>query len=480
MKSEANDSNFGVIIKFCDSLHLQNNGTNEEGPFFLAFDNVCQQELSELVGDKKINKLYTSLASERIIELLSKATKSDPAYRPPNFLNYCSIFSEDEAEAKKIVEILNRQDVVELAYIESYSACTPSPRETANPLSLYQEYLNPAPIGIDASYAWRFCGGDGSGGIRFVDIEQGWIFNHEDIRVNQLPNTGLNHYQHLDHGTAVLGIIMMQDNSVGGIGITPKVEGYVISQWRPNGMFNTADAIMAAVDHLEFGDVLLLEAQSFDILCTERVWPVEILEASFQAIRLATALGIIVVEAAGNGMNFIGNDLDCFIDNNSKNILNRSSAYFKDSGAIVVAGASSGVPHIKGRYSNYGSRVDCYAWGENVVTAGLFPRLSGSSINTYSTEFSGTSSASAIIAGAVIALQSIIETEYDFRIGPGQMRSIISNEMYGTASANGHGLDKIGVMPDLKKIIDRALNSKTLSFEKRPKKLIRKRASKRG
>ena len=110
----------------------------------------------------------------------------------------------------------------------------------------------------------RFRGGDGSGRMKFVDIEQGWIFNHEDIRVNQLPTTGLNHYQHWDHGTAVLGIIMMLDNKVGGIGITPKVEGYVISQWRPNGSFNTADAIMAAVDHLDFGDVLLLEAQSFD------------------------------------------------------------------------------------------------------------------------------------------------------------------------------------------------------------------------
>ena len=127
----------------------------------------------------------------------------------------------------------------------------------------------------DASYAWRFHGGDGSGRMKFVDIEQGWIFNHEDIRVNQLPTTGLNHYQHCDHGAAVLGIIMMQDNNVGGIGITPKADGYVISQWRPNGSFNTADAIMAAIDHLDVGDVLLLEAQSFDILYTERVGPVE-------------------------------------------------------------------------------------------------------------------------------------------------------------------------------------------------------------
>ena len=53
--------------------------------------------------------------------------------------------------------------------------------------------------------------------------------------------------------------------------------------------------------------------------------------------------------------------------------------------------------------------------------------------------------------------------------------------MYGTTSANGHTVDKIGVMPDLKKIIDQALNSKPLPYKdvaigRQNKKLIRKRA----
>jgi hypothetical protein len=463
MRSETDDFNFGIIVKFRDSLPLAHNATKEEGLSFSACDDLSKQ-LGELTACKNINKLYTSVSPERITGLLSKAAKSDPTYHPPNFLNYYSITCKDEVEAKKIVEILNKEDLIDLAYIETHSACPPSAHEPANPLRRYQEYLNPAPVGIDAAYAWGFGGGNGSGRVKFIDIEQGWMFNHEDVKVNQLPTTGLNHYQHRDHGVAVLGIIMMQDNSLGGIGITPKAEGTVISQWRPNGSFNTPDAIMAAIDHLSFGDVLLLEAQSFDILYTERVWPVEILDATFQAIRLATALGIIVVEAAGNGMNALGNDLDLFVDNNSNNILNRSSACFKDSHAIVVAGASSTVPHIKSKYSNFGSRIDCYAWGENVVTAGLSSRSSGSSINTYSTDFSGTSSASAIMAGAAIAVQSMTEAKYDIRIGPIQMRKLLSSEIYGTNSANGHRVDKIGVMPDLKKIIDLAINAGPLTF----------------
>jgi hypothetical protein len=60
-----------------------------------------------------------------------------------------------------------------------------------------------------------------------------------------------------------------------------------------------------------------------------------------------------------------------------------------------------------------------------------------------------TSSASAIIAGAAIVVQSIVAASGKRRLSPAQMRDILSNN--GTAS------DRIGVMPDLKKIIDDVL-----------------------
>ncbi|EJR11775.1 hypothetical protein IIA_05882 [Bacillus cereus VD014] len=43
-----------------------------------------------------------------------------------------------------------------------------------------QGYLEEAPLGINAPYAWGIKGGDGQGAT-FVDLEEGWLLNHEDL-----------------------------------------------------------------------------------------------------------------------------------------------------------------------------------------------------------------------------------------------------------------------------------------------------------
>ena len=58
------------------------------------------------------------------------------------------------------------------------------------------------------------------------------------------------------------------------------------------------DAVLAAIATLDFGDVLILEAQVW-LNSTLLLGPIEAYDAEYDAIRLATALGIIVVEAGG-------------------------------------------------------------------------------------------------------------------------------------------------------------------------------------
>ena len=165
--------------------------------------------------------------------------------------------------------------------------------QRATPARLPERY--PGANGIDARYAWGFAGGDGAG-IGFVDMEQGWNLNHEDLAGAGITIiSGLNH-SYPWHGTSVLGEVLMVDNTIGGVGIAPSSTGRVVSQWRPGGGYNTPDAILDAVSHMVFGDVLLLEAQEYSPVDSSYFWPVEIADATHAAIRLATALGVVVVD----------------------------------------------------------------------------------------------------------------------------------------------------------------------------------------
>ena len=442
-----------IVVKFRDDVKIPHPGASEIIDFFSLKDSLLWRNFFEWYPQIQISRLFTSLTPENIIKLVKKARISDALYHPPDLMNYFVFSCPQEVYPDEFVSILQGLEGVELAYIQS-GAGNPSKESTVQKIVSSQGYLNPAPEGINANYAWLIPGGKGEADVRFIDIEQGWILNHEAYFADSFPLTGVNNKNFQDHGAAVLGVIMMRDYENGRIGITPEVKGHVISLCRPDGSLNDADAILSSIYYLNFGDVILLEAQAFHTTGSNKIWPVEIHEATFQSIRLATALGITVIEAAGNGdlFNSRGNDLDLF-SLNQKKILDTASPDFKDSGAILVSAASQAVPHHRIRYSNYGSRINCYAWGAGVDTAGAYPGSSGSAVDRYNGNFNGTSSASAIIAGAVIAVQSISKAKCNTRLDPKQMRDIVGSAEYGTPSANGQMIDKIGVMPDLRKII---------------------------
>ena len=69
----------------------------------------------------------------------------------------------------------------------------------------------------------------------------------------------------------------------------------------------------------------------------------------------------------------------------------RSSTDFRNSGAIMVGARSSVAPHTRLGFSNNGSRIDCYAWGESVDTTST--NSEGTDNTLYTSGFNGTSSA---------------------------------------------------------------------------------------
>ena len=144
-----------------------------------------------------------------------------------------------------------------------------------------------------------------------VDLEQGWRLGHEDL-AGKAPTLIFNSNRDGvggdvgNHGTAVMGEIAADDNTRGVVGIAPSVASLrATSHFDGTTALHVADAAIAALPSMNAGDVLLLEVQR-----GAQLLPTETDIGDFDAVRLASARGIIVVEAAGNG----NMDLDAWTD----------------------------------------------------------------------------------------------------------------------------------------------------------------------
>ncbi len=427
-----------IVLKFHDHVELPyRDGIGGEieklqiGPW---------ERLAKEFPGISLRRLYTAMEPDKVKALVDRARKLDLTYRPPNFLTYFLVDCPAECDAAAIIKALRGWPSVQNVYPASPGG-DPTVNDGDDPLAANQLYLDAAPTGLDARYAWGFTGGDGQG-QNVIDLEQGWTLNHEDLNAHGASVLfGSVMDGSRSHGTAVLGEICACDNTVGCVGIAPHVASVnVVSHSGILG--NIPNAVLAALASLTFGDTLLIEVQLIDDPFGR---PIETDDANFDALRLATALGIIVVEAAGNGSV----DLDSYTNGAGQHILQRGHGDFRDSGAILVGSCLAAVPHARSGSSCFGNRIDCYGWGEQIDT--LSSDSSGST-TLYTTTFNGTSGASPMIAGAALSVQGLCEANLGYRLAPYQMRSLLSDPANGTASSNPVA-DRIGVMPNLRAII---------------------------
>ena len=397
-----------------------------------------------------LERQFTSLTPGQLLELMRKAASAQPGVKPPNLLTHYAIQCRNFDPAFLVKE-LRAWDLFEAVYDEGPPVAPPA--VTLNdPRRTLQGYVSPAPTtanalygGVNALYAWANIDPGGAGEtLQFIDIEQGWQLGHEDLPSPAMPLDGDNHW-YFDHGTSALGVVSAVDNSVGIIGIACNASARVVSEWRLPTDTNrkTADAITLAANLLQPGDVLLLESQ-YEPSPKSRQ-PSEVQRAVYDAIRTATDNGIVVIEPAANGGVDLGQIV--VIENQRwMRVLNPEDADFRDSGAIIVGAASSRTRKRRVE-SNFGTRVDCFAWGDNVDT------LLASSTSAYTDsipKFSGTSSAAAIVAGVALIVQSATVHLSGNRLNPSELRALLSTK--GTPSQNPT-VDLIGIMPDLLKLL---------------------------
>ena len=404
---------------------------------------------------------------ESVAERLREIDGIDGAYIQP-------VSAEPRAIALDSNITMTAEEAPDLHLNEMAPVGEMAPAVTPNFTPL-QDYLDAAPVGIDARYSWTLPGGRGAN-VRIIDLEWGWRFGHEDLVLNQGGVLAGTNSTSDDHGTAVLGEISGDADTKGVTGIAPDA-------WVAAMSFTTLatpTAIKMAADRLRPGDIILLEIHR--VGPRGRWLPIEWWPADFDAIRYAIGKGIIVVEAGGNG----GENLDDPAYNtpqpgfpagwrNPLNVANPSS------GAVMVGAGNppSGtmgrtsyggdvlVDRARCNFSNYGARVDAQGWGWLVVTSGYgdlqgtAPPPDSNKDRWYTDEFSGTSSASPIVVGALACVQGVLRANGRIPLSPARARELLRSSGSPQQDAPGRPrTQRIGNRPNLRQLIPAALHSR--------------------
>ncbi len=333
--------------------------------------------------------------------------------------------------------------------------------------STRQGYLDPAPGGIDAHYAWTQPGGGGAG-VKIIDIEGAWLFSHEDLQLNQggvvggTPSTDLGWR---NHGTAVIGEFSGDRNSFGVTGISPDANVSGISIF---GGVGSAGAIRRAADRLNPGDIILIELHrpgprfNFQGRNDQRGYiAIEWWADDYDAIRYAVSKGVIVVEAGGNGAENLDdpiyNTRPADFPSDWINPFNRNN---RDSGAIVVGAGSPpsgnyGPDRSRLSFSNWGALIDAQGWGREVTTTGYGDLQGGLNEDEwYTDQFSGTSSASPIIVGTLACVQGVLLSSGRILLSPARARELLRATGSPQQDAPGRpSTQHIGNRPNLRMLI---------------------------
>jgi hypothetical protein len=110
-------------------------------------------------------------------------------------------------------------------------------------------------------------------------------------------------------------------------------------------------------------------------------------------------------------------------------------------------------------FSNYGQRVDCQGWGWEVTSTGYGDLQGGRDRKRwYTDQFSGTSSASPIVVGAIAAVQGILKANGRAPMNSPQLIQLLRATGSLQQDAPGRpSTQRIGTRPDLRELIPAAL-----------------------
>lgn len=422
-----------------------------------------------------------SVPESRLTDWVQNA-QAATSEKVPDINHYFTVqlSKESDASAVTVANRFEQLDMVEAVHFIPLQ--NPSPPAASSTIPDYSDrlrtfsdgnqwYLEPAPLGVGARYAWEGFRGDGAG-ITICDLEYNANFTHSEFSNIVLfrppmlsPRLSGDDPTGKDHGSAVFGIIGGRKDGIGVTGIAHGARMAFVCQTDFRGQNDIANAIYIALNNLDPGDVLLLEAQTsgpnrptrpddsnpqLGLVAVTWSRPV------YDAVRVGVLNGITVVAAAGNGTQ----NLDAPEYSTSVNGWPNGQGPFQlsnDTGMIMVGSGRPSFPTgistepiwNRNGDSNFGATVDVFSWGASLTTAGQGSLLNLAGENfDYRNDFGGTSGASAIIAGVAGVVQALYQTANDEPASAATMRTLLRTG--GTTTLNEAG---IGVMPNLRSVI---------------------------
>jgi len=369
----------------------------------------------------KLEPLVGGMSQSAVAGLAAKA-KARSGKTAPDMASWYRLTLPGSVDSDAVLGDL--EAMPQVATAEAVADPAPPPSTTPD-FSSQQDYLRPAPLGIDADFSRRDPRARGAG-VRIADLEYYWTSDHEDLQLTPANDLGGDQYKQYtafgdEHGTAVFGEMAAKDNGYGVTGGVPDASMNGISPSQTSGRYNPAGALVYVADKLSPGDAVLIEQQTVGPDGGTAYVPLEWTQAGFDAMKMLNDLGIIVVETGGNGYE----NLD------APQMLGRFDRTVRDSGAIVV-GAGSSTDHSPLAYSSWGSRLDLEGVGQNVVTTGfngnLFGGTAPANLNVrYTRSFSGTSSSGPIVTDAVVAVQSYVKATGQAPLTATQMSNLLKS-----------------------------------------------------
>lgn len=435
-------SNSQAVSKYKkDKLHLKINPSSQVSLVNGVFSGQPAEQVSQL------NQILDSSGKIKAEKLRNTASQSDIGKRLDTALNgYYVITFKGDIDVNSVISQLRSLSMVDSAYGEPTAAPAPSSSSFVN----LQSYLQAAPTGISSTAAKAYAGGNGSN-VRIFDVEYSWNTSHEDVtkaRTALVANgTAVDPFNDNNHGTAVIGELVADDNAFGVTGAASGASLGLINVDNAERGYDPAGALSAAAAIARPGDVVNIDQQTWGPTpATYDFVPVEWIPEVYDAVKALTASGVIVVEAAGNGYQ----NLDDATYYGTSFPMGKA-----DSGALIVgAGENCGAPKLSRiNYSDYGRRVNLQGPGDCVATTGWYGDLySAGGVNAYYTSgFNGTSSATPVVSAAAADVSSAYKAKNGVFPTPAQIRDIlVRNSTPQDSSVSGN----IGPYPDLVKAMN--------------------------